>query len=141
MTSFSGGRSRREPPTMDTQLVNFINCGASRVHPSCNLQSRARTHAVLLIGLYELLGNPATVLIDPPGPFPTGCCYVPKNVLKDDMRRFFKDHLLNSLGLRIRRCCKMSEYKLPARASCELQCINSIREWLVYRITIKVWNI
>ena len=26
----------------------------------CNLQSRARTHAVLLIGLYELLGNPTT---------------------------------------------------------------------------------
>jgi hypothetical protein len=23
-TSFSGGRSRREPPTMDKQLVNFI---------------------------------------------------------------------------------------------------------------------
>ena len=23
----------------------------------CNLQSRARTHAVLVIGLYELLGN------------------------------------------------------------------------------------
>ena len=25
-----------------------------------NLQSRARTHAVLVIGLYELLGNPTT---------------------------------------------------------------------------------
>ena len=24
----------------------------------CNLQSQARTHAVLVIGLYELLGNP-----------------------------------------------------------------------------------
>jgi hypothetical protein len=33
---------------------------ASRVHPFCNLQSRARTHSVLIIGLYELLGNPAT---------------------------------------------------------------------------------
>ena len=31
---------------------------ASRVHPFCNLQSRARTHAVLVIGLYELYGNP-----------------------------------------------------------------------------------
>ena len=30
-----------------------------RVHPFCNLQSRARTHAVLVIGLYELLGNPS----------------------------------------------------------------------------------
>ena len=28
---------------------------ASRVHLFCNLQSRARTHAVLVIGLYELL--------------------------------------------------------------------------------------
>ena len=26
----------------------------------CNLQSRARTHAVLVIGLYELLGNTTT---------------------------------------------------------------------------------
>jgi hypothetical protein len=25
-----------------------------------NLQSRARTHAVLVIGLFELLGNPTT---------------------------------------------------------------------------------
>jgi hypothetical protein len=40
------------------------------VYPFCNLQSRARTHAVLVIGLYELLGNPTTYLIeplDPPG--------------------------------------------------------------------------
>jgi hypothetical protein len=27
VTSFSGGRSRREPPTMGKQLVNFITCG------------------------------------------------------------------------------------------------------------------
>ena len=26
----------------------------------CNLQSRTRTHVVLVIGLYELLGNPTT---------------------------------------------------------------------------------
>jgi len=31
---------------------------ASRGHLFCNLQSRALTHAVLVIGLYELLGNP-----------------------------------------------------------------------------------
>jgi hypothetical protein len=56
-TSFSGGRSRsigREPPTMGKQLVNFI----SEVHPFYNLQSRDRTHAVLVLGLYVLLGNP-----------------------------------------------------------------------------------
>ena len=34
----------------------------------CNLQNRARTHAVLVIGLYELLGNPITYIIEPPGP-------------------------------------------------------------------------
>jgi len=26
-TSFNGGGSRREPPTMGKQLVNFITCG------------------------------------------------------------------------------------------------------------------
>ena len=26
----------------------------------CHLQSQVRTHAVLVIGLYELLGNPTT---------------------------------------------------------------------------------
>jgi hypothetical protein len=59
-TSFSGGRSRREPPNMGKQLVNLSLAAASRVHPFCNLQSRARTHAVLVIDLYELLGNPTT---------------------------------------------------------------------------------
>ena len=49
-TSFSGGEN---PPTMGKQLVNFITC-------DCNLQIWARTHAVLMIGLYELLGNPTT---------------------------------------------------------------------------------
>jgi hypothetical protein len=28
--------------------------------PFCNLQSQARTHTVLMIGLYKLLGNPTT---------------------------------------------------------------------------------
>jgi len=60
---YSGGGSRstrREPPTMGKQLVNFITCGCdSSAPPFCNLQSRARTHAVLVIGLYELL-DPAT---------------------------------------------------------------------------------
>jgi hypothetical protein len=54
-TSFSGGGSRREPPTMGQQLVNFITCGCESSALFCNLQSRARTHAVLVIGLYELL--------------------------------------------------------------------------------------
>ena len=41
---------------------------ASRMHPFCNLQSRARTHAVLVIGLYEFSGNPTTQFIEPIGP-------------------------------------------------------------------------
>jgi hypothetical protein len=71
-TSFSGGRgwsTRREPQTMGKQLVNFITCGCeSSEILFCNLQRRARTHTVLVIGLYELLGNPTTQLIGPPGP-------------------------------------------------------------------------
>jgi hypothetical protein len=62
-TSFNGGRSRstqREPSTMGKQLVTLSLAAVSRVHLFCNLQSRARTHAVLLIGLYELLGNQTT---------------------------------------------------------------------------------
>ena len=39
---------------------------ASRVHLFCNLQRRLRTHTVLMIGWYELLGNPTTSLIEPP---------------------------------------------------------------------------
>ena len=59
-TSFSGGRNRstrREPSTRDKQLANFITCGFTLYG---NIQRRARTHTVLVIGLYELLGNPTT---------------------------------------------------------------------------------
>jgi len=62
-TRVGGGRSRntrREPPTMGKQLVNFITCGCESSAPLCNVQSQARTHTVLVIGLYELLGNPIT---------------------------------------------------------------------------------
>jgi hypothetical protein len=57
-TSFIGGGSRsfrREPPTMGKQPVNCITCGCESSAPFCNLQSRAQTHAVLVIGLYALL--------------------------------------------------------------------------------------
>jgi hypothetical protein len=36
---------------------------ASRVYLFCSLQSRTRTHAALVIGLYELLGNPVYQLL------------------------------------------------------------------------------
>ena len=72
-TSFSGGRSRstrKEPADHGpaTGKLHFL-----RLQVECtlfgNLQSRARTHAVLVIDLYELLGNPATILIEPRGPY------------------------------------------------------------------------
>jgi len=48
-------------PWASNLLVNFITCDCeSSVPVFCNLQSRARTYAVLVIGLYELLGNPTT---------------------------------------------------------------------------------
>jgi hypothetical protein len=45
---------------MGKQLVKIITCGCESSAPFGNWQSWARTHAVLVIGLYELLGNPTT---------------------------------------------------------------------------------
>ena len=61
-TSFSGGRSRKEPPSIGKQLVNFIICGceSSAFFVIYKLQSRVRTHDVLVTGLYKSLGNPTT---------------------------------------------------------------------------------
>ena len=42
-----------QPWASNWQALSFA--AANRVHPFCNLQSRARTHAVLVIGLHELL--------------------------------------------------------------------------------------
>jgi hypothetical protein len=43
------------------QLISFITCGCELSAPFfCNLQSRVQTHAILVIGLYELLGNLTT---------------------------------------------------------------------------------
>ena len=61
--SFSGGRSwstRREPPAMGKQLVNFIACSCESSAPFFVTYSRVQTHAVLATGLHELLGNPTT---------------------------------------------------------------------------------
>jgi hypothetical protein len=40
----------------------------------CNLQRWARTYAILVIGLYELLDNPTTQFIEPPRPWKTWGC-------------------------------------------------------------------
>ena len=62
-TSFSGGRTEVPGDTYRPWASNSktVSLGAaSQVHPFCNLQSWAQTQAVLVIDLYELLGNPAT---------------------------------------------------------------------------------
>jgi hypothetical protein len=64
-TSFSGGRSRstrREPPTMGKQLVNFITCGCESSAPFVVIYKAGRepTPYSMVIGLYEFLGNPTT---------------------------------------------------------------------------------
>ena len=70
-TSFSGGRSREYPErtTGHGQATGKLYHLRLRFECTlfCNLQSGARTHAALVIGLYELLGNPTTQLIEPPG--------------------------------------------------------------------------
>jgi hypothetical protein len=63
-TSFSGGGSRstrREPPTLGKQLVNFITCGCESSAPFFVIYKAGHerlTHAVLLI---DLLGNPVAL--------------------------------------------------------------------------------
>jgi len=62
-TSFSGGGSRstrREPPTMGKQLVNFITCGCKSRAPFFVIYKAGSEPPILVIGLYELLGNPTT---------------------------------------------------------------------------------
>ena len=46
---------------MGKQLVNFITCDCESSAPFFVIyKAGPKTHAVLVIGLYELLGNPAT---------------------------------------------------------------------------------
>ena len=63
-TSFSGGRSQREPPTMGKQLVNFITCGCESSAPFfVNYKAGRRIDDRLV----WVVGNPTTKLIEPPG--------------------------------------------------------------------------
>jgi hypothetical protein len=52
---------------MEGSVLNFLKAewkvsdtGSAHWASNCNLQSRVRAHAVLVIDLYELLGNPTT---------------------------------------------------------------------------------
>ena len=62
-TSFSCGGSRstrREPPTMGKQLMNFITCCYESSAPFFVIYKASREPTPwLAIGLYELLGNPS----------------------------------------------------------------------------------
>jgi hypothetical protein len=49
------GENYRQPTGKRYHLRLRVECTLF-----CNLQSRLRTHAILVIGLYELLGNPTT---------------------------------------------------------------------------------
>ena len=63
VNSFSGGRSqstRREPPAMTKQLVNFITCNCESSALFFVIYKAGSDPRVLVIGLYELLGNPTT---------------------------------------------------------------------------------
>jgi hypothetical protein len=72
-TSFSGGKKPEYPErtTDHGQATGKLYHLRLRVECSlfCNLQSRARTHAVLVIGLYELLGIQLPSSLSHPGPY------------------------------------------------------------------------
>jgi hypothetical protein len=63
----------------------------------CNLQSWARTHAVLTMGLYELFGNLTTYLIEPPGlltfvlnvSWEDACCIKNESSFEENMKYIF----------------------------------------------------
>ena len=58
--------------------ATFRNISATSWRPSLvveDLQGRAQIHALLVICLYELLGNPTTYLIESAGPYPQGAVF------------------------------------------------------------------
>ena len=54
----------------------------------CYLQNRVRTYTILVIGLYELLGNPTTYLTEPPRPS-LWMKVIPETWTKEDSLIFF----------------------------------------------------
>ena len=83
-TSFRGGRSWEYPErtTDHGQATGNLYHLRLRVECTlcCNLQSKARTHTVLVICLYELLGNSTTYPTEPPGPSKSVWCGLKCNI-------------------------------------------------------------
>ena len=85
-TSFSGGRSWSTGENHNHgQATGKLYHLRLRVECTlfCHIQSRARTHTILVTGLYELLGNPTTKLIEPHGPFPLPLSNRKYNIIKE----------------------------------------------------------
>ena len=88
-TSFSGGRSWSTGENHNHgQATGKLYHLRLRVECTlfCHIQSRARTHTILVTGLYELLGNPTTKLIEPHGPFPLPLSNRKYNIIKEKNR-------------------------------------------------------
>ena len=99
VTSFSGGRSRQATGKLYHLRIR-VQCTLF-----CNLQSRARTHVVLVIGLYELLGNQLPNPLSHPGPL---------QILKSYI--IYTCILLLSLFIIIRaRLCKLQKGALDSQ--------------------------
>ena len=54
---------------MGKQLVNFITWRCESSAPIVVIYKAGREPVRAVIGFYELLGNPTTQLIEPPGPY------------------------------------------------------------------------
>jgi hypothetical protein len=64
------GVNWKEPLIMGKKLVNLITCDSESSAPFFVIyKAGCESLPVLVMGLYELLGNPTTKLIEPPRPF------------------------------------------------------------------------
>jgi hypothetical protein len=89
-TSCSGGRSRstrREPPALGKQLVNFIICGCESSAPFLLFTKPGANRTVLVVCLYELL--PSNYLTHwAPGPLLTHINITTITVFAEQQRLF-----------------------------------------------------
>ena len=125
VTSFSGEGSQRTTDQGQTtgrlyHLRLRVGCNLF-----CNLQSRARTHAVLVIGLYELL-NPTTLLIEPPGPFRMNTYTLHIHVLVLKYTRNISTYMYNSSSFFNYSFCQAFSYGFTTDT-----CVMSLRPFAI----------